>query len=532
MEMVIDDIPPVLRLPTEVLLLIATLLDVEEVLTLRQTCTTWFKATNSRSLWISLFHRQQAYLPTPPGLGLEEPSHLQDVPTQTLERSVRSSNRIAYLWPRLRTSELVKLSRVHLGVTMMGMQLFLERWLLVVYSEGAIYVFDTKSTESEGAASGGVLRARVDLQGGLWSSYVASLDSSGEKIVVAIARSVPPYWTRVYEISLGFLGRTSGLFLDSAFELVQTITLPSPQTVRAIETTQQLVALYASRGVELVHWGERRNADQERMLLPAPPSDLEDLWNGIIAVQFMGPYILIFKTRSVELQHYAPILDPNHFVLPTLKQYVSYNFRDVTFSRCKESRSSTDDQLFSMTVFANDVIQGLYQIHIKLTIPHLNLSDVISEPLAAPPVLPSLDLAITDIYPLTMLNVHPTLRHGPLTPTPSFSLPQIPGASHVNGTGSMDIARGFLSAYAVGPQGTRAIWIERKRASTIREIQVWGLARAEDHESVAAGYERKVVYSVTSYDLRDDVICCTFGESSGIIILGNRSGDVSILALG
>jgi hypothetical protein len=225
----------------------------------------------------------------------------------------------------------------------------------------------------------------------------------------------------------------------------------------------------------------------------------------------MGPYILIFKTRSVELQHYAPILDPNHFVLPTLKQYVSYNFRDVTFSRCKESRSSTDDQLFSMTVFANDVIQGLYQIHIKLTIPHLNLSDVISEPLAAPPVLPSLDLAITDIYPLTMLNVHPTLRHGPLTPTPSFSLPQIPGASHVNGTGSMDIARGFLSAYAVGPQGTRAIWIERKRASTIREIQVWGLAREEDHESVAAGYERKVVYSVTSYDLR--------GELSAILVL-------------
>lgn len=217
----------------------------------------------------------------------------------------------------------------------------------------------------------------------------------------------------------------------------------------------------------------------------------------------MGPYILIFKTRSVELHHYAPILDPNHFRLPTLKQYVSYNFRDVTFSRCKESRSSTDDQIFSMTVFANDVIQGLYQIHIKLTIPHLNLSDAIAEPLAASP-LPSLDIAITDIYPLTMLNIHPTLRYGSLTPTPSFSLPQIPGVSHV-GTGNMDTARGFLSTYAVGPQGTRAIWIERKRASTIREVHVWGLAGPEDHESVAAGNERRVVYSVTSYDLRGEL---------------------------
>ena len=39
MEVVIDDIPPVLRLPTEVLLLIAALLDVAEVLTLRQVPT-------------------------------------------------------------------------------------------------------------------------------------------------------------------------------------------------------------------------------------------------------------------------------------------------------------------------------------------------------------------------------------------------------------------------------------------------------------------------------------------------------------
>jgi len=75
----------------------------------------------------------------------------------------------------------------------------------------------------------------------------------------------------------------------------------------------------------------------------------------------------------------------------------------------------------------------------------------------------------------------------------------------------MDTARGFLSAYAVGPQGTRAIWIERKRASTIREVQVWGLARPEDDESVAAGSERRVVYSVTSYDLR--------GELSAILLL-------------
>ncbi|KIK05041.1 hypothetical protein K443DRAFT_675505 [Laccaria amethystina LaAM-08-1] len=36
-------------------------------------------------------------------------------------------------------------------------------------------------------------------------------------------------------------------------------------------------------------------------------------------------------------------------------------------------------------------------------------------------------------------------------------------------------------------------YIERKRVITVREVQVWGLARAEDHESLAAGYERRVI---------------------------------------
>jgi hypothetical protein len=54
MEMVIDDIPPVLRLPTEVLLLIATLLDVEEVLTLRQVPTISFMSSHYLNLTIEV----------------------------------------------------------------------------------------------------------------------------------------------------------------------------------------------------------------------------------------------------------------------------------------------------------------------------------------------------------------------------------------------------------------------------------------------------------------------------------------------
>ena len=54
MEVVIDDIPPVLRLPTEVLLLIAALLDVAEVLTLRQVPTISFMSSHYINLTVEV----------------------------------------------------------------------------------------------------------------------------------------------------------------------------------------------------------------------------------------------------------------------------------------------------------------------------------------------------------------------------------------------------------------------------------------------------------------------------------------------
>ena len=118
------------------------------------------------------------------------------------------------------------------------------------------------------------------------------------------------------------------------------------------------------------------------------------------------------------------------------------------------------------------------------------------------------------------------------TPTPTFS--SIPTASiphmHVDGAtssgpadnldmnlfriigGQVASSRGFVSAFHLGPQGKRAVWVERRRGSLEREVFVW--AKGEDaHEVVDEklsrkgyiGLEGKVVFMQGSYDLRSDL---------------------------
>lgn len=64
-------------------------------------------------------------------------------------------------------------------------------------------------------------------------------------------------------------------------------------------------------------------------------------------------------------------------------------------------------------------------------------------------------------------------------------------------------SRGFVSAHCLGSQGKRAVWVERRRGSTVREVLVWG-KDAEDSEEVTGHMDGSIIYAVGSYDLRGD----------------------------
>ncbi|KAF8966261.1 hypothetical protein BDZ97DRAFT_698875 [Flammula alnicola] len=579
-EMYITDPATILHLPPEILLLVWTLLDISDILQVRQTCRTLCKTTYERNIWMKKLEEQETYLPLLTELLRvyhHEDKHLHAYPVSAIESIVTKAQRTSDAWLRPRLGLPYKLRRENVGTALMGLKMFLDRWLMVFYFEGAVYLYDTQPVHQSAQSStfgldsafvGGkgshpVLRAALFLESGLWISYAVSLDSTRQTLVLALSRSIPPYMVQIYEIDVSSLSLGS-LFIPDAFRLVKTIHLPSYKTVQALEPTEHLIALAISGVVELLTWDEGcaiPDSLEGRTTIRVNLEDLEGLWNGAIAVHFLGSYILVFKTRSLEIHtHTSRLHTPNKSPPPPLKHVFSMTFREVSFSQCTVSRNPVSEmETYETTLFAYDVIQGLFHYTVRVQAPISPISEL----------LPSLEVILTGVYPLALALSNTNLfaplpSRNPIdrafstsvtysanfapSPTPTYSHTHAPApgssstARQTHGGQSDSSSRGFLSTHSMGPQGKRGMWVERKRSSTVREVQVWSrdppsaisaydreFSTRPDGSVPAIEIERRVVYSVHSYDLREDITCCTFGELNGTIVLGHRSGDVSIL---
>jgi len=79
----------------------------------------------------------------------------------------------------------------------MGVEMFLDRWLVVIYSEGVAYLYDTQPSPTinphgkKKQQAAAVLRSCLDLKTGIWASYTISLDWMANKLILVIARSIP-----------------------------------------------------------------------------------------------------------------------------------------------------------------------------------------------------------------------------------------------------------------------------------------------------------------------------------------------------
>jgi len=241
----------------------------------------------------------------------------------------------------------------------------------------------------------------------------------------------------------------------------------------------------------------------------------------------MGPYILVFKTRSLELHRYPSLAFPptrDENPSSVLKTSFSMTFRDVSFSQCSITHNATSKSItYETTLFAYDVIHGLFQYTVELT-----------ESTSTSDMPPLFDVRLIGVYPLG-LGLSNTKLYAPSTEDNSdpiiraprsFSHPHFMPHHPRQGTIALSdsSSRGFVSAHRVGPQGKRAMWVERKRSSTARELQVWSrdppccsgdsldahdqveFSGAMGSSPLAGEIERRVVFSVQSYDLRGVVV--------------------------
>lgn len=204
-------------------------------------------------------------------------------------------------------------------------------------------------------------------------------------------------------------------------------------------------------------------------------------------------YLFVFKARSIEVHNMDRLLETTQrefTAIPFAKHFFqNTTFRDVKFST---PTITLDNQLeIKFQVFAYDVLQGLFNFAIHLQV--------------HPEHPPLFSVTLLNIYALTnhVVSQFARLLSDPdlLTPSPT---PTNETRSPFRQTNLS--SRGFVSAYAVGPRAKRAVWVERIRGSTLREVQIWsdtGMSADEEATNGPPGeIERVAVHRINSPDLR------------------------------
>ncbi|KXN86742.1 hypothetical protein AN958_09733 [Leucoagaricus sp. SymC.cos] len=493
-------------LPPEILLKIVSLLELHDVARIRQSCKRLQEIAQDKSIWGSLLANQRSNYPIPPWLDFSKsPASLRSISQVDLERAVVTIQRVARAWRRKRPTPLRVQPR--LGDMLLTLEMFLDRWLLVVYAEGLICLWDTASKSmlplgTSGTTSRAKFCARLvdeneDRQT-RWTSCAAQLSDDSQKLVILCnIDPLPTPSCRVYEISLK---------ANASSKLIATVRLPEQEIIRAISFTDKMLIL--SRG-SAINFVDINNKPRRNLT-----------WNAAIDIRMFSRHIFVFKSRSIEVHDMDSLIGSSQrefTAIPIAKHFFqNTTYREVKFS---DSSISTGEQLdISFQAFAYDVLQGLfnYSIHFQ----------------ARPDHPPDFTVALVNIYPLAS-HVVPQFSHllpsdvNLLTPSPT-PVDTVRRAFRPTNPSS----RGFISAYTIGSQAKRAVWAERVRGSTLREIQVWDRSETVnvDGDFQQPGeIERIPVHSLPSPDLREDITRCALSESTGLIVLGNRAGELFLL---
>lgn len=209
-----------LNLPDEVLLIIASLLDVPAIISLRkvcqtiiagaivlstfgQTCKYLTRVSHDRSLWLSvLYHQKYNNLPLPPRF--HDLSWLSGIEVSYLEQQVIAIHRTHYSWLLARDGPARQSLQPKVGQCLLSLNIFLDKWLLCVYAEGSISLWEILQHETNGdkycdlesvethQPSPVKLRMtfrRLDWRGERgWSSCIAAVEQGDRSLILACSK--------------------------------------------------------------------------------------------------------------------------------------------------------------------------------------------------------------------------------------------------------------------------------------------------------------------------------------------------------
>ncbi|KIJ65184.1 hypothetical protein HYDPIDRAFT_111077 [Hydnomerulius pinastri MD-312] len=490
-------------LPVELLHQLAGFLDIPDILTLRQTCKYFFALSKDRSLWIALFNRLREEQPLPCSR-----SELGAMSVTEIERALWMALKVekSFLVPRECTQSIDDSGKHGVRGSLSGLSFVLDRYLLSADNTMVISLWDI--TELSSSPTGiSYPCARLSLPSWVLLAHTLSFDKS--TLYVAVSRHDR---ARIYTVPLETIAPTTNKYRLS-FNLAADFNMQLPDAIRCINPESNLALLYnTATSIDVLNW--QTNC---RATISIQPNGHEEVWNGVLTLQFCGPYILCFRVHSVEA-YPLPLgfLGPTAATLGALSmlqhRFTAVNFRRASLSHTRLSQNSAGE-VYTIFVLSNDVFRGTfhYQITVKIK-----------------PV-PSISVRSLALQGLGISDSH---------------LPRKETGSHM----PSDVSRtdAFVSAWALGSVGLRGVWVDRKRGSIDRRVvaftthpsrlRSYELPSPEGNEDEADEFIANVprfsgnaILAISSYDLQDDITICAVSEYSGHIALGARSGAISLI---
>ncbi|KAJ6568380.1 hypothetical protein DFH09DRAFT_433940 [Mycena vulgaris] len=466
--------PPFLDVPSEVLLLIISYLDVPEVFPLRQTCREVSELTRDKSVWLNFLEtlKRAGDIPLPPAAC--DPA-VSDFSSSTIESMVVSATRASDSW--LLPREITPLATPLSGEALDGLNIFLDTWLLVVYVNGLVYL---RSLRENGFPS-----ATLDLSGAgkRWRSHSASLAPGNKHIFLAMSNNSRPFETVLYEINID-TENSAGI----TFNLVRTFSGNRTRTIRALDVVSRLLVFSSpARTLDVLSW-DAENGGSSSMWMA---DDAEEWFDGVVALRHLGSHFLVIRTHTIELHACEDATQPERSMQP-LKHRVPFPLREGSVSLSDPITSAASDsggRRIRINVLVYDA-HSLSSYAVAILLPDAASADV----------QPTMDVILAgEVRPLP-----PKVHNG--NPAPR---------SHW-----------FVSTLGLGQQAIRAMWVERHSLTMTRHVRVCTMNRNVTwHEMKTASS----VFTLPSYDLRDDLTHCALAEVSGRIVLGNRVGHVFLL---
>ncbi|KAJ7237270.1 hypothetical protein B0H12DRAFT_108635 [Mycena haematopus] len=464
-----------LNMPSDILLLIiSNFLEIHEVLLLRRVCREISDLTRDKIVWLNRLERLRGRGDTP------LPTVEAAVASSTIESIVVSATRASEVWLLPRKIEQPILHSSVIIRTIKGLNIFLDTWLLVVYEDGGVYLWDIRE---DAPRRGHCATLDLRITGVRWTSYTTALDAGKDHIILAISSAASTAGTEcetlLYSIDIG-----ASDFTGNIFELVHSFRHSIQRNILAIDAARHLLVFSSStQALGVVYWDTEQESEDDHTVV-LDDVDTEEIVNDVIALRFIGSHFLAIRTHTIELHLCSDAFRPQPTIRP-LKHRLLFPLRSgsVSVSDVIAASSQTQDSRIRISLLAyNGRSLACYTVAIELP--------------GANNATPAMDVTLV----------------GEVSPAPTRPRP-------------ITRSSWFVSAHALGPQAIRAMWIERDQTMT-RHVRLCTLNQHDTwHEMDSAS----TAFSLSSYDLREDLTHCALAEFSGHIALGNRSGHVFLL---